>query len=271
MAADWLGLEPERIHLLQADTDAVAIGRGTYASRSMMIGGSALRAAADEIIARGRRLAAHFLEADAADIAFADGLFTIAGTDRAISLIEVAQRSFMPVGLPSEFGVGLEGAGGFSPGEPSFPNGCHICEVEIDPETGAVMLDRYVVVDDLGRVVNPLLAQGQIQGGIAQGAGQALGEWVVYDESGQMLTGSLMDYAVPRADTLPAVAVAFSPVPSPSNPLGIKGVGEGGAVAATPCVINAILDALAPLGVTDLTMPATPERVWQAIRAAKRA
>jgi carbon-monoxide dehydrogenase large subunit len=271
MVADWLGLEPERIHLLQADTDAVAIGRGTYASRSMMIGGSALRAAADEIIARGRRLAAHFLEADAADIAFADGVFTIAGTDRAISLIEVAQRSFMPVGLPSEFGVGLEGAGGFSPGEPSFPNGCHICEVEIDPETGAVMLDRYAAVDDLGRVVNPLLAQGQIQGGIAQGAGQALGEQVVYDESGQMLTGSLMDYAVPRADALPAVAVAFSPVPSPSNPLGVKGVGEGGAVAATPCVINAILDALAPLGVADLAMPATPERVWQAIRAAKRA
>ncbi|HJU18819.1 MAG TPA: xanthine dehydrogenase family protein molybdopterin-binding subunit [Stellaceae bacterium] len=272
MVCDWLGIEMDRIRLTQADTDAVAIGRGTYASRSMMIGGSALRAAADEVIERGRHLAAHFLEADAADITFADGAFTIAGTDRAMSLIEVARRSFTPVGLPSEFGVGLQGAGGFSPGEPSFPNGCHICEVEIDPQTGAVALDRYAAVDDLGRVVNPLLAQGQIRGGIAQGAGQALGEAIVYEaESGQMLTGSLMDYAVPRADDLPAIAVGFSPVPSPSNPLGIKGVGEGGAVAATPTVINAILDALAPLGVADLPMPATPERVWQAIRAAGRA
>jgi carbon-monoxide dehydrogenase large subunit len=269
MVSDWLGLDMERIGLIQADTDAVAIGRGTYASRSMMIGGSALRAAADEVIERGQRLAAHFLEADTADIVFADGTFTIAGTDRAMSLTEVAQRSFMPVGLPSEFGVGLQGAGGFSPGAPSFPNGCHICEVEIDQETGAVALDRYAVVDDIGRVVNPLLAQGQIMGGVAQGAGQALGEAIVYEEdSGQMLTGSLMDYALPRAEDLPAIAVDFSPVPSPSNPLGIKGVGEGGAVAATPTVINAILDALSPLGVADLPMPATPERVWQAIRAA---
>jgi carbon-monoxide dehydrogenase large subunit len=271
MVSDWLGLDLDDIRLVQADTDAVAIGRGTYASRSMMIGGSALRAAADEVIERGRRLAAHFLEADAADIVFADGAFTIAGTDRAISLTEVARRSFMPVGLPSEFGVGLQGAGGFSPGAPSFPNGCHICEVEVDPETGAVALDRYAVVDDIGRVVNPLLARGQIMGGVAQGAGQALGEAIVYEQdSGQMLTGSLMDYAVPRAGDLPALAVDFSPVPSPSNPLGIKGVGEGGAVAATPTVMNAILDALAPLGVADLAMPATPERVWQAIRGAGR-
>jgi carbon-monoxide dehydrogenase large subunit len=271
MVADWLGLPPQRIRLVQADTDAIAIGRGTYASRSMMIGGSALRAAADEVIARGRRLAAHFLEADAADIVFADGVFTIAGTDRAISLVELARRSFMPAGLPSELGVGLQGAGGFSPGGPSFPNGCHICEVEVDPETGAVALDRYTVVDDLGRVVNPLLAQGQVMGGVAQGAGQALAEAILYEESGQMLTGSLLDYAVPRAADLPAFTVAFSPVPSPSNPLGVKGVGEGGAVAATPCVINAILDALAPLGVADLAMPATPARVWQAIRAAEKA
>ncbi len=271
MVSEWLGVEAETIHLIQADTDAVAIGRGTYASRSMMIGGSALRAATDEVIERGRRLAAHFLEADAADITFADGTFPIAGTDRAISLVEVARRSFAPVGLPSEFGVGLQGAGGFSPGSPSFPNGCHICEVEIDPETGAVALDRYAVVDDLGRVINPLLARGQIMGGVAQGAGQALGERIVYDEAGQMLTGSLTDYAVPRAGDLPAVAVAFSPVPSPSNPLGVKGVGEGGAVAATPTVMNAILDALGPLGVSDIAMPATSARIWQAIRAARRA
>jgi carbon-monoxide dehydrogenase large subunit len=267
MVADWLGVPPDKIHLLQADTDEVAIGRGTYASRSMMIGGSALRAAADEVIARGKRFAAHFMEADTADIAFADGQFTIAGTDRSMPIGEVARMSFIPVGLPSELGVGLQGAGGFSPDQPTFPNGCHICEVEIDPETGEATLDRYTVVDDIGTVINPLLAKGQIQGGVAQGAGQALSEDVVYDEgSGQLLTGTLLDYAIPRADTLPRVAVDFSPVPSPTNPLGVKGVGEGGTVAATPTVINAILDALAPFGVTDLPMPATPERIWRAIR-----
>jgi aerobic carbon-monoxide dehydrogenase large subunit len=266
MVADWLGVPEDKIHLAQADTDEVAIGRGTYASRSMMIGGSALRAAADEVIERGKRFAAHFMEADTADITFADGAFTIAGTDRSMPIAQVAQMSFIPVGLPSELGVGLQGAGGFSSDMPSFPNGCHICELEIDPETGAAELDRYTVVDDCGTVINPLLAKGQIMGGIAQGAGQALYEDVVYNrDSGQLLTGSLMDYGIPRADTLPRVTVDFSPVPSTTNPLGAKGVGEGGTVASTPTVMNAILDALAPLAVTDVPMPATPERVWRAI------
>src|SRR5439155_12455813 len=246
MLADWLGLPEDKIHLAQADTDEVAIGRGIYASRSMMIGGSALRAAADEVIERGKRSAAHFMEADAADIAFADGAFTIAGTDRSMPIEQVAQMSFIPVGLPSEFGVGLQGAGAFSSDVPSFPNGCHICELEIDPDTGAVELDRYTVVDDIGTVINPLLAKGQIQGGVAQGAGQALYEDVVYDpDSGQLLTGTLMDYGIPRADTMPPISVDFSPVPSTTNPLGAKGVGEGGTVASTPTVMNAILDALA--------------------------
>jgi len=267
MVADWLGMPAEKIRLAQADTDEVAIGRGTYASRSMMVGGSALRAAADEVIERGKRFAAHFMEADAADITFADGNFTIAGTDRTMPLGQIAQMSFIPVGLPSELGVGLQGAGAFAANVPSFPNGCHICEVEVDPETGAVVLDRYTVVDDIGTVVNPLLARGQIQGGVAQGAGQALIEDIIYDrDSGQLTTGSLMDYGIPRADNLPAIAVDFSPVPSLSNPLGIKGVGEGGTVAATPTVMNAIIDALAPLGIADVPMPATPERVWRAIR-----
>jgi len=175
--------------------------------------------------------------------------------------------SFIPVGLPSELGVGLQGAGAFSSDVPSFPNGCHICELEIDPETGEVALDRYTVVDDIGTVINPLLAKGQIHGGVAQGAGQALLEDIVYDrDSGQLLTGTLMDYGIPRADTVPAISVDFSPVPSTTNPLGAKGVGEGGTVASTPTVMNAILDALAPLGVTDVPMPATPERIWRAIR-----
>jgi carbon-monoxide dehydrogenase large subunit len=267
MVADWLGVAEDKIHLLQADTDEVAIGRGTYASRSMMIAGSALRAAADEVIERGKRFAAHFMEANAADIAFADGAFTISGTDRSMAIGQVAQMSFIPVGLPSELGMGLQGVGTFSSDMPSFPNGCHICELEIDPETGAVELDRYTVVDDCGTVINPLLAKGQIMGGIAQGAGQALYEDVVYErDSGQLLTGTLMDYGIPRADTLPAITVDFSPVPSTTNPLGAKGVGEGGTVASTPTVMNGILDALAPLGVTDVPMPATPERIWRAMR-----
>jgi aerobic carbon-monoxide dehydrogenase large subunit len=274
MAADWLGVAAEKIHLAQADTDEVAIGRGTYASRSMMVGGSALRAAADEVIERGKRFAAHFLEADAADITFDvgpnGGNFTIAGTDRGMPIAQVAQMSFIPVGLPAELGIGLTGAGAFSADVPSFPNGCHICEVELDPETGAVTLERYAVVDDIGTVVNPLLAKGQIMGGVAQGAGQALCEDIVYDgQSGQQLSGTLMDYAIPRADTMPAIAVDFSPVPSKSNPLGVKGVGEGGTVAATPAVMNAILDALAGLGVGDVAMPATPERIWRAIQEAR--
>jgi carbon-monoxide dehydrogenase large subunit len=269
MVSDWLGVPAEKIRLAQADTDEVAIGRGTYASRSMMVGGSALRAAADEVIERGKRFAAHFMEADAADIVFSDGNFTIAGTDRTMPLEQIAQMSFIPVGLPADLGVGLQGAGAFSADVPSFPNGCHICEVEIDRETGDVVVDRYSVVDDIGTVVNPLLARGQIQGGIAQGAGQALIEDMIYDrDSGQLVTGSLMDYGIPRAEMLPAIAVDFSPVPSASNPLGIKGVGEGGTVAATPTVLNAILDALAPLGVSDVPMPATPERVWRAIHQA---
>ncbi|HME26979.1 MAG TPA: xanthine dehydrogenase family protein molybdopterin-binding subunit [Acetobacteraceae bacterium] len=267
MVADWLGVPEDKIHLAQADTDEVAIGRGTYASRSMMIGGSALRAAADELIERGKRFAAHFMEADAADIAFADGAFTIAGTDRSMPIGQVAQMSFIPIGLPSALGVGLQGAGAFSPDVSSFPNGCHICELEIDPDTGEVEIDRYTVVDDVGTVINPLLAMGQIQGGIAQGAGQALLEDVIHDpDSGQLLTGTLLDYGIPRADMLPAIAIDFSPVPSTTNPLGAKGAGEGGTVASTPTIMNAILDALAPLGITDLPMPATPERIWRALR-----
>jgi carbon-monoxide dehydrogenase large subunit len=233
----------------------------------MMIGGSALRAAADEVIERGKRFAAHFMEADAADITFADGTFTIAGTDRSMPIEQVARMSFVPVGLPSALGMGLQGAGAFSSEATSFPNGCHICELEIDPGTGAVSVDRYTVVDDVGTVINPLLVKGQIQGGIAQGAGQALLEEVVYEgDSGQLLSGSLMDYSLPRADMLPAIAIDFSPVPSTTNPLGAKGAGEGGTVASTPAVMNAILEALAPLGVTDVPMPATPERIWRALR-----
>jgi len=269
MVSGWLGIPMEDIHLAQADTDQITIGRGTYASRSMMVGGSALRAAADDVIEKGKKFAAHFMEADAADIDFADGKFVIAGTDKEMPIGQVAQMSYIPVGLPAELGVGLQGDGAFAAAVPSFPNGCHICEVEVDPDTGAVKIDRYSVVDDIGTVINPLLAQGQIHGGVVQGVGQALVEDMAYDrESGQLLSGSLMDYGVPRADMMPEILVDFSPVESLSNPLGVKGVGEGGTVAGTPTVINAIVDALAPLGVTDIGLPATPEKVWQAIQSA---
>ncbi|NKB50132.1 MAG: molybdopterin-dependent oxidoreductase [Alphaproteobacteria bacterium] len=269
MVSGWLGIPMENIRLAQADTDQITIGRGTYASRSMMVGGSALRAAADDVIDRGKKFAAHFMEADSADIDFADGKFVIAGTDKEMPIGQVAQMSFIPVHMPAELGVGLQGAGAFAADVPSFPNGCHICEVEVDPDTGAVTIDRYSVVDDIGTVVNPLLAQGQIHGGVVQGVGQALTEDMAYDsDNGQLLSGSLMDYGVPRADMMPEILVDFSPVASASNPLGIKGVGEGGTVAATPTVINAIIDALAPLGVSDISTPATPEKVWQAIQSA---
>ncbi|MCZ6454854.1 MAG: molybdopterin-dependent oxidoreductase, partial [Alphaproteobacteria bacterium] len=269
MVSGWLGIPMENIRLAQADTDQITIGRGTYASRSMMVGGSALRAAADDVIEKGKRFAAHFMEADATDIDFADGKFVIAGTDKEMPIGQVAQMSFIPVMMPAELGVGLQGAGAFSADVPSFPNGCHICEVEVDPDTGAVTIERYSVVDDIGTVINPMLAQGQIHGGVVQGVGQALVEDMAYDrENGQLLSGSLMDYGVPRADMMPDILVDFSPVESLSNPIGVKGVGEGGTVAGTPAVINAIVDALAPLGVTDIGLPATPEKVWQAIQSA---
>jgi carbon-monoxide dehydrogenase large subunit len=266
MVTEWLGVPFESIRLKQADTDEIAAGRGTYASRSMMVGGSALRAAANDVIEKGKKFAAHFMEANAQDITFADGKFTIAGTDKMMPIQKIAAMAYIPMGLPPELGMGLQGNGVATANVPSFPNGCHICEVEVDTETGEVAVDRYTVVDDIGTIINPLLAAGQIHGGVVQGAGQALMEDIVHDASGQFLTGSLMDYAVPRAGDMPSIKVDFSPVPSKSNPLGVKGVGEGGTVAATPTVMNAIIDAL---GVGTIAMPATPERVWQAARAGK--
>ena len=266
MVSDWLGLPFEDIRMEQGDTAQIVFGRGTYASRSMTIGGSALRAAADDVIENGKKFAAHLMEADAGDIEFADGAFTVAGTDRTLTLAEVAQAAYRPMGNPIELGVGLEGTGAFDGHHASFPNGCHICEVEIDPDTGAATLDRYVAVNDLGRVLNPLLAEGQIQGGVAQGVGQALFENVHYDpDTGQLLSGSLMDYCLPRADDLPWLETDTHEVLCKTNPIGVKGCGEGGTVGAAPAVIGAVLDALEPLGVTDIDMPATPERIWRAI------
>ncbi|MGH2652615.1 MAG: xanthine dehydrogenase family protein molybdopterin-binding subunit, partial [Actinomycetota bacterium] len=266
-----LGLDPEAVRYIDGDTDRVAFGTGTMGSRSTVVGGSALWLAADKVIAKGKRIAAHLLEAAEADIVFGDGRFRVTGTDRAVAITEVARAAFQPTRLPPGLEPGLYETGTFVPKQDTWPNGCHVCEVEIDPDTGAVALVSYVVVDDVGTVVNPLTLEGQIHGGVAQGAGQALMEEVVYDpESGQLLTASFMEYAMPRADMLPAMVIGSNPVPTQLNPLGAKGAGEAGTVGALPAVMNAVADALAPLGVRHLDMPATPERVWQAIQAATR-
>jgi carbon-monoxide dehydrogenase large subunit len=265
-----LGLDPETVRYVDGDTDRVAFGTGTMGSRSTVVGGSALWLAADKVIAKGRRIAAHLLEAAEADLSFEEGRFRVAGTNRAVSLTEVARAAFQPAQLPPGLEPGLYETGTFAPRQDTWPNGCHVCEVEIDPDTGAVEVVGYVVVDDVGTVVNPLTLEGQIHGGLAQGIGQILMEQVVYDpDSGQLLTASFMEYAMPRADTLPDVVVGSNPVPTSLNPLGAKGAGEAGTVGALPAVMNAIMDALAPLGVRHLDMPATPERVWRAIQEAR--
>jgi carbon-monoxide dehydrogenase large subunit len=273
MVTEWLGVPFEGIRFVQGDTDQVPFGRGTYAARSSMIGGSALRRAADGVIERAKPMAAELLEAAVDDIEFAAGVFRVVGTDRTIPLIEVARAFYHPTGVTDRFGVGLEASGTWSTNPANFPNGCHACEVEVDPETGEVVVDRYTTVDDAGRVINPLICEGQVQGGLAQGLGQALLEHVVYDrESGQLATGTLGDYGMPRAEFMPATLTsAFEEIPCTTNPLGVKGIGEASTVGAPPTVINAILDALRPLGVKHLDMPATPVRVWEAIVGARLA
>jgi carbon-monoxide dehydrogenase large subunit len=260
--AEALQIDPGRIEIVQGDSD-VAQGIGSMGSRSLYIGGSAMLAASEQAIDAGRKLAAEALEAAPEDIVYRAGRFEIAGTDRGIDIGELAARQpDARIAITT-----LQKVGG-----PSWPNGVHACEVEVDPQTGEVRIDRYTTYDDVGRVINPLIVAGQVHGGIAQAVGQALMEQVVYDREGQLLTGSFMDYALPRADDLPAIDThTDESQPCKINPLGAKGVGELGTVGATPTVINAIVDALRPLGVTDLEMPATPERVWRAIRDARQA
>src|SRR5256886_2565455 len=267
-----LGLDPAEVQYIDGDTDRVAFGIGTNGSRSTVIGGSALWMAADKIIAKARKLAAHLMEAAEADIEFADGNFTVAGTDRRLALGDVAKAAFRANNLPPGLEGGLYETGTFAPTDFTYPNGSHVCEVEIDAETGELDILNYVVVDDVGTVVNPIGLKGQIHGGIAQGLGQAVMEQVVYDrDSRQMLTGSLMDYAMPRADALPAISVTSNPVPTKRNPLGAKGAGEAGTVGALPAIVNAVMDALTPIGVRNLDMPATSDRNWQAMRGQMRA
>ncbi len=264
-----LGIPFARIRLLQGDSDALIAGGGTGGSRTMMASGTALVEASEQVIARGREIAGFVLEAAAADIEFADGRFTIAGTDRSVGLMELAERLRgglkLPAGLPQSLDVKL-----VSDNPPSsFPNGCHIAEVEIDPETGAIEVVKYAMVNDFGTLINPLLAEGQAHGGIVQGIGQALMERTFYDGDGQLLSGSYMDYALPRAGDAPMFAFGSHPVPAKTNLLGVKGCGEAGCAGSLPAVMNAVVDALSVYGIRHIDMPATPERVWRAIQAAR--
>jgi carbon-monoxide dehydrogenase large subunit len=266
-----LGLEPERVRVVYGDTDQVYHGKGTFGSRSATVGSMALVHAAGRIVEKAKTIAGHLLEASPLDIEFADGQFTVAGTDRGITLGEVAKASFLPARLSQGLDLGLSATAIVAPDKATYPNGCHICEVEIDRDTGKTAVIGYWVVDDVGRMLNPMLVKGQIHGGVAQGLGQALLEAVVYDrDGGQLLSGSFMDYAMPRASDMPDIKAEANEVLTTTNPLGVKGAGEAGTVGALPAIMNAIADALAPLGIHHLDMPATPERVWRAIQATKR-
>jgi carbon-monoxide dehydrogenase large subunit len=275
LVAEWLGVPFEAINYIQGDTDKVTFGRGTYAARSSLVGGNALRVAADALIARGKEMAGALMEAAPADIEFKAGTYTVAGTDKRMAIADVARAFFAPMGPVLKLGLGLDGVGTWSGrpgGAPNYPNGCHVCEVEVDPETGTVNIDRFCAVDDLGMVINPSICEGQIHGGIAQGAGQALFEGIVYDaQSGQLLTGSFLDYGMPRAADFPMFRSELVEIPATTNPLGIKAIGEAGTIAAPPTIVNAVLDALQGRGVEHIDMPLTSSRIWQAANAGAKA
>lgn len=270
IVADRLGLDPADIRVIDGDTDRVAFGIGTMGSRSTVIGGSALHNASIKIEEKARKIAAHQLEASEEDIEFQEGIFRVSGTDREISLKDVAKASFLPAKLPPNTEPGLFETATFAPKQDTYPNGSHVCEIEIDPDTGTVDILGYKVVDDVGIMINPTIVKGQIHGGIAQGVGQILMEQVAYDpQSGQLLSGSFMDYAMPRADNFSDMEIASNEVPTQRNPLGVKGAGEAGTVGAMPALMNAIMNALSDVGVTEIDMPTTPDRVWRAIRDAR--
>jgi carbon-monoxide dehydrogenase large subunit len=269
LVCDRLGLDPRDVHYVTGDTDKVAYGQGTGGSRSATIGGSALYTATEKIVAKATKLAAHMLEAGEEDVSFEDGVFTAEGSNRSLTIKEVAKAAVNPSSLPDGMEPGLVELSVYANKVFNFPNGCHVCELEIDADTGTVEIVNYNVVDDVGTVMNPLLLHGQIQGGIAQGLGQALMENIVFDAEGQQLSGSFMDYAMPRAHHFGPIAVKSNPVPTKTNPLGVKGAGEAGNVGALPALMNALVDALAPLGVRQVPMPATPEALWRLIRDAR--
>lgn len=272
IVSDRLGIPLEDVEVRHGDTDELGNGRGTIGSRSLLSGGAAIKVALDKIEAKGKRIAAHLLECALGDIEFRRGRFAIAGTDRAVSIREIAKAAYFPARYPlTELEPGLDEGGYWDPKAVASPSGCHVCEVEIDPDTGQLAIMRFVAVDDFGNIVNPLIVEGQVHGGVAQGLGQAALEHCVYDqESGQLVTGSFVDYCMPRADDLPDFDTLFNGHPCETNPLGVKGCGEAGAIGSPPALANAVADALLELGIRHLDMPFTPEKLWRAISGGPR-
>jgi carbon-monoxide dehydrogenase large subunit len=265
IVSDQLGVPIESVEVSHGDTAIVPFGMGTYGSRSGPVGGAAIVVAARKIVEKGKRIAAHLMEAAVSDIEYANGTFKVAGTDKSVSMGQVAFAAYVPHNYPADLEPGLDETGFFDPLNFTFPSGTHICEVEVDPDTGEVRVVDWAAVDDFGTLINPMIVEGQVHGGIAQGIGQALLENCVYDkETGQLLTGSLMDYCMPRADDLPSFRLEATDMPCPHNPLGVKGCGEAGAIASPAAVINAVVNALG----VDIDMPATPEKVWRALQSA---
>ncbi len=270
LVVEQLGIPLSQVEVVHGDTAKIPFGMGTYGSRSLAVGGSAMVKAMDKIVAKGKKIAAHLMEASPEDIEFKDGKFTVAGTDRSKALAEISLAAYVPHNYPiEELEPGLEETAFYDPKNFTFPGGCHICEVEIDPDTGVTQVVNFTAVDDIGRVVNPMIVEGQVQGGVAQGIGQALFENAVYDAGAQLLSGSMMDYVVPHADQIPNILVGTETTLCTHNPLGVKGVGEVGAIGSPPAVINAVVDALRDYGVRHLDMPASPQKIWSIIRAGR--
>lgn len=267
IVADKLGVGVEDVEIVHGDSEAVAFGMGTYGSRSLAVGGSAIVKSVEKVLEKGAKIAAHKLEASEEDLEFANGQWTVKGTDKSIGFGDVALTAYVPHDYPQGLEPGLDFSSFYDPANFTYPYGCHICVVEVDPDTGKVEIKRFVACDDVGNVINPMIVDGQIHGGLAQGIGQALLEGAIYDESGQLLNASYMDYAMPRADDFPMFETDRTVTPCPHNPLGVKGAGEAGCIGSTPAVVNAVMDALSPFGIKDLEMPLTPERVWRAMHS----
>jgi carbon-monoxide dehydrogenase large subunit len=271
LVADRLGVPIANVDIVHGDTAKVPFGMGTYGSRSLAVGGSAMVKAMDKIVAKGKRIAAHLMEASVEDVEFERGIFRVTGTDKTKTLTDISLAAYVPHNYPiEEIEPGLEETAFYDPKNFTYPGGCHIAEVEIDPETGKVAMVNFTAVDDVGRVINPMIVEGQVQGGVAQGIGQALLESAIYDAHGQLISGSMMDYTMPRADDLAPVSVATHTTLCTHNPLGVKGCGEVGAIGSPPAVINAVVDALRDYGVRHIEMPATPQKIWNIINGGRR-
>ena len=269
IASQKLGIDYNKINVIQGDSETLSNGGGTGGSRSVYSGGGAILASADKIISKSQKIAANHFEVSDIDIDFLDGEFIVKGTDKKINITKIAKLAQNQEHIPNNFELGLDETESYTSDGSTFPNGCHIVEIEVDPETGFAKIDQYTVVDDFGVVINPLVVEGQVHGGIAQGIGQALFEDTIYDKDGQLLSGSFMDYSMPRADNIPSISISMNEFPCKTNSLGVKGAGEAGTTGATGAVINALVNALSPFNIKSIEMPATPEKVWRAINEAK--